>query len=300
MTVPTLSSATIPSAGTSITLLFSEAVTIGAGGNGGWTITMDGGAATLTYASGSGTSSLVYTLSRTVNSGETGTVAYTQPGDGVEDAAGNDLATIASHAVTNNSSGGLLIDEDFEGAGTPAGFTIDSGSPDFDNTSSPIAGSQDLLFQSGATSEVTIDFADSDELWITFRRKSSSFDQGTFFYAIKADFSQVVALRRSTVDADKLILFQNAAQVGSASVDSLPLSDTYYFFHVKKGTGANAEYEASFSTDGTRPTSGNAYIAHTSGTFTGQFEKLYIIHRDTEVWTDQYDNLKVSSTGWPS
>ena len=103
-TPPTLSSATIPSAGTSISLAFNEAVSVGAGGNGGWTITPSGGAATMSYASGSGSSTLVYNLNRTVNSGETGTVAYTQPGNGIEDAAGNDLATIPSASVTNNST----------------------------------------------------------------------------------------------------------------------------------------------------------------------------------------------------
>lgn len=104
VTAPTLTSATIPAAGTSISLLFSEVVNIGAGGNAGWAITMTGGAATMTYASGDGTDTLVYTLSATINSAETGTVAYTQPGNGIEDDSGNDLETIVSAAATNNST----------------------------------------------------------------------------------------------------------------------------------------------------------------------------------------------------
>lgn len=117
VTAPTLLSATIDEAGTSLTLVFDEAVTFGAGGNGGWVPTLTGGAATLTYASGAGTTTLVYTLSRTVDLGETGTVAYTQPSGGVEDAAGNDLAEIVDGAVTNNSTQGggptLVISDDF-------------------------------------------------------------------------------------------------------------------------------------------------------------------------------------------
>lgn len=105
-TAPSLSSATIPSAGTSITLSFGEAVSVGAGGNAGWTISPSGGAATLTYSSGAGTAALVYGLNRTINSGETATVAYTQPGNGLEDGAGNDLGTIATAACTNNSTQG--------------------------------------------------------------------------------------------------------------------------------------------------------------------------------------------------
>lgn len=99
VTAPTLVSAVIVG-GTVLKLTFDEAVTFGAGGNAGWTATLSGGAVTLTYSSGDGTSALLYSISRSVADSETGTVSYTQPGDGVEDIAGNDLATIASQAVT--------------------------------------------------------------------------------------------------------------------------------------------------------------------------------------------------------
>jgi hypothetical protein len=116
---PTLSSATIPSAGNVLNLGFSEPVTFGAGGNAGWSFTMSGGAVTATYSSGSGSSTLVYALSRTVNSGETKTAGlnYTQPGNGVEDSAGNDLATVSGAAVTNNSGAGGAAAPSFKSAG---------------------------------------------------------------------------------------------------------------------------------------------------------------------------------------
>jgi hypothetical protein len=76
---------------------------------------MSGGAVTLAYASGSGSNTLIYNLSRTIYSGETGTVSYTQPGNGVEDASGNDLANISSSAVTNNST---------QSSGTPSGSIV--------------------------------------------------------------------------------------------------------------------------------------------------------------------------------
>jgi hypothetical protein len=103
-TPPTLSTVTISTDGTTWTLAFNEAVTFGAGGNSGFTTSMSGGSVTLTYSSGSGSSSLVYTGSRTVFSGETGTLNYTQPSNGVEDTAGNDLANVSNKTVTNNSS----------------------------------------------------------------------------------------------------------------------------------------------------------------------------------------------------
>jgi hypothetical protein len=101
--VPTLSSATIGTNGTTFTMVFSETVDFGAGSNGGFVPTLTGGAATLTYSSGSGSGTLVYTLSRTVIDTETGTLAYTQPGNGVEDAINLDLASFSGTSITNNS-----------------------------------------------------------------------------------------------------------------------------------------------------------------------------------------------------
>ena len=106
VTAPTLSTKTIAANGTTLTLAFNETVSIGAGGNGGWTISPSGGAATLAYSSGSGTSSLVYTISRPIQFNETATVSYTQPTDGVEDTTGNDLVTFSGSSVTNSSTQG--------------------------------------------------------------------------------------------------------------------------------------------------------------------------------------------------
>lgn len=104
-TPPTLSSAAIPAAGTSIALTCNEAIASGAGGNGGVTLSATDGAVTATYSSIVGAVA-TYTLSRTIHNTETVTVSYTQPGNGIEDAAGNDLATFSDSAVTNNSTQG--------------------------------------------------------------------------------------------------------------------------------------------------------------------------------------------------
>jgi len=106
-TAPTLQSVTIGTNGTSWSFVFNEAVTVGAGGSSGWSVTMTlAGAITLTYASGDGTDTLVYTGSITVTDSDTvaSGLNYTQPGNGIEDLAGNDLENISSASVTNNST----------------------------------------------------------------------------------------------------------------------------------------------------------------------------------------------------
>lgn len=100
---PTLSSAVVGTDGVTLTLTFSESVSIGVGGNGGWTIVPSDFDATVSYASGDGTAALVYTVNRIIWSAETATIDYAQPGDGIENGGGEDLANISDGVVTNNS-----------------------------------------------------------------------------------------------------------------------------------------------------------------------------------------------------
>ena len=99
-TAPTLDTASITTGTASISLAFDEYVAFGSGGNGGFTVSLSGGAATLSYDSGAGTSTLVYTISRTIAVGETGTISYTQPGDGLEDSSANDLESFSDTAIS--------------------------------------------------------------------------------------------------------------------------------------------------------------------------------------------------------
>ena len=97
-TAPNLVSAII--VGDSLRLTFDEEVTFGANGNTGIALTLSGGACTATYSSGDTSTRLIYSLSRTPATDETGTIDYTQPGNGIEDIAGNDLDSIVSGSIS--------------------------------------------------------------------------------------------------------------------------------------------------------------------------------------------------------
>lgn len=104
-TPPTITSATINTDGDTLTLVFDEVVTVNT--STGFTLGMSGGAAGLTYTSGSGTNTLVYAITgRNIDDDETGTLDYATVANGIEDAAGNDLASTGEtdEAVTNNST----------------------------------------------------------------------------------------------------------------------------------------------------------------------------------------------------
>lgn len=105
---PTLMSVTVGANGTTWTFLFDIAVQFGAGGDGGWATTINGGpTVTLTFSSGTGTTALVYTGNRALQNFEFGSVAYTQPGDGVESTGLADLASITSFPFLNTVSTNL-------------------------------------------------------------------------------------------------------------------------------------------------------------------------------------------------
>lgn len=105
-TAPTISSAAVPTAGNNIAVQMSESMQVGAGGSGGWTISL--GDATVTSAAVDGSDDTIINLtpSRTLTDEDTLTIGYTQPGDGFQDQAAtpNDLATLSGQAVTNNST----------------------------------------------------------------------------------------------------------------------------------------------------------------------------------------------------
>lgn len=118
---PTVSSKTINAAGTSLTVGFSEAVT----GSTGFTLTATGGVASLTYASGSGTSSLVFTIGRTIGSTETATLAYSA--GNIADNSSNALASFSGSSVTNNSTQDLIVPTLSTASINSAGSTLTLG-----------------------------------------------------------------------------------------------------------------------------------------------------------------------------
>jgi len=101
-TPPEEQSATVTTAGNQIAVAINKPVVIGAGGSGGFTVSSD---FTVTYSAMSG-STVLLNPSRTINEGETFTITYVNPGNGVEDASGNDLASFSALAVTNYSQQG--------------------------------------------------------------------------------------------------------------------------------------------------------------------------------------------------
>jgi hypothetical protein len=103
-TAPTITSFTIGALGTSGVMAFSESVTVADGS--GFTLDCNGGTGeAISYTSGSPGNSITFSITgRTIATGETCTLDYATVTNGIQDAAGNDLATIGDPMAVTNSS----------------------------------------------------------------------------------------------------------------------------------------------------------------------------------------------------
>jgi len=114
---PTVTSVTVGTLGLSADILFNTAISAGIGGPVGWSMICDSVPISMTYDSGLTTSTLAYTLGSTPFDGDTCTVDFEQPGDGLVNGASVELASITNGDVTNNSeviAGGYLFSWDAE------------------------------------------------------------------------------------------------------------------------------------------------------------------------------------------
>lgn len=247
----------------------------------------------------------------------------TRGSDGTWDrgAIEKDGAGYAPTIVTNNASGArvmgfrglgmsvfplpassLLVDESFEETGTPAGWTA-SGTPDFDNTSSPIGDAQDLLFSAGSDRRAYTSFTESGEVWIRLRLKMSAAPASTpgiVFIQDAVSASEYVALQVHT--SRTLRLADNGGPNTGYTTDAVPANtDVYVFIHIAKGTGANAVYELEWATTSTRTGGGTKYASASNGIYTVNSDYLDLFRNDsawsTATW--QIDDIKISNTGWP-
>lgn len=262
--VPTYTSSVIPSAGTTIVDTFSENVVIGAGGSGGRTMTLSGGAVTLSSPVAS-TNTITWTLSRTVNTGETCSAnAYTQPGDGIQDAAGNDVATFTGRQadVTNNStnSGYDLLSENCEGTGTPADWT-DTGSVNWDYTTTVLEGSHSVRLSASANTTKSIGSLTTAECFFLVNFGSLPVSTASIGGFRASDTSpRAVARVNST---GNVAVYCNGGD-SSFTTDAMVAGTTYGVW--VKWT-ASGECSVAFmpATDLTKPTSGTAKYASRTG-----------------------------------
>lgn len=203
------------------------------------------------------------------------------------------------------AASGLLIDENFEGTGTPSPWTVaaPAASPNFDNASSPLSGSQDMK------ADVTVDvgayatFAASSELWAQFEITHNTVPGSSVPVFWFTDTAVTSYLEVVMDTAGGLFIAPSSGSNSGTTVDAVATGvQRWIFFHYKKGTGANALYDVEFSTSSTRTGSGNKFVGVSNGAVAADMTRFYFYTTGAN-WpgasTWQVDNVKISNTGWP-
>jgi uncharacterized repeat protein (TIGR02059 family) len=173
-TVPSFVSAATNAAGTTITLTYSEALSATTAGASDFAVTVGGVSRSVSSVAVSG-STVVLTLSSAVGAGQSVSVAYTDPTgsndtNALQDAAGNDAATLAATSVTNNSTVDQSVPTFVSAATNAAGTTITltysealsattAGASDFAVTVSGVSRSVSSVAVSGSTVVLTLSSA---------------------------------------------------------------------------------------------------------------------------------------------
>lgn len=162
-----------------------------------------------------------------------------------------------------------LVEENCDGTGTPSGW-VDSGTPNWDYTTTILQGTQSVLCASGQSSYKTFSTQSTAYGYCLMRIPTSLPGSVNTYCGFRASDGSARALVR--VDASgNVTMFANGSD-STACVTQMTANTTY---HVWWSFTASGTCTVAFSTDGTKPTSGNNFTSKTGGT--GTVER-YIIN----------------------
>jgi hypothetical protein len=166
-----------------------------------------------------------------------------------------------------------LVDQDFEGAGYDNGETwTEVGSPNEDYTGVVLDGAESFrLAQSGGQMYAHVSFSALDEIWVYFLLRPITIDAATRTIAsLHIGGSERVLIRVTSTGQ----LHYDGSGTGSTT-GTMSAGNTYHvWIHYKKSTAANGVIDIGFSTDGTRPTSGNNFVQTTTDSESNQIDRL--------------------------
>lgn len=257
-TAPTVQSATVSADGTTLTVVFSESVTVGADAWSGFDTDSEGTTGNVaTYSSGSGTDTVVFTLASTIFGYETVDLDYTQPGDGVQDASANLLATFSDVSVVNNSTQfGYIVNETFSPAGLPDG--TDGGN--WTETSNTAITYFDGYARIDSIATITADWTAADTTYLRMEYQTNTHTEDFGFVRIRnASGGNLVTLSMGPSTGD-FILEVDGVEVPTSFTH--PENTRLYLF---VEWVRNTSYRVSLSTIDQVPSSDNASTMNVTG-----------------------------------
>ncbi len=211
--------------------------------------------------------------------------------------AADELLSLLGGSPPSTPTPTYIVKQTFEGTGyaNSEAWNLSVGTVNSDYTGVVLAGSQSLLANlDDAAGRIRLDFTGADDLWgyFLFRREGGNpgGDRLLFEITNNGGTSQQFGIFVTTTGALRVFGGTSATTVSTTSVGT-----TYHiWWRYTKGTGSNAVAQVAFSTDGTEPTSGNAFASVTNGTSTTQGGRVWVGYSSTNAGADFiYDNVLI-------
>lgn len=196
-------------------------------------------------------------------------------------------------AASRRRTVSYLVSENFEGAGPPALWVIQQGSPDWDYTLNPMQGAQGLLLSASTPGWVYIPFTAQSTVWcfMRMRRGSTPTVSGTLI-SINNSGTASCARVGSVGGSANIELYGGATTFINTA--GMPLNTSLaVWLQFIKGTGSNSVARLWVQTDGTeiRPTTPTAQV--TNGTSTVDANRLGLQSQNSS--TSVFDKIRVSA-----
>lgn len=193
-----------------------------------------------------------------------------------------------------------LIKQDFEGAGYDNSETwteAGTGTLNEDDTTSPspLVGSQSLRVVFAAETGTTTSpvFAAQADCWLYARIHPVAIVTvgSTVSLTIRHAAGECLRLRIMNTG---LVGVRAGGGTEAVTVDAMSNGTEYHIWcHYIKGTGANAVATVGFSTDGTKPTSGNKFASSVNGTATADADRVQIGSGVSTTHTYVWDKIRI-------
>lgn len=195
---------------------------------------------------------------------------------GLACAGSQQIKTVVGMAKAAGSTPTYLYD--FEESGAPTGWTTNSGTPDYDNTSSPLEGSESLLLAgktAAATTSVNMPLADLTSFSRSFLlnlQTTGGGASGSDLLGTVYDGTTTLATYYYVYSSSTTYNLRANAEGGSSATTSATISvgSTYLVcVDYAAGTGSNAVASIGFvawTGSETCPTSGTGFASSTNGT----------------------------------
>ncbi len=162
-----------------------------------------------------------------------------------------------------------LVDEGFEGVGTPVRWYVSGASFDYATAPAPLVGTESLRLSTDGQYAGINAVLNHDELWGKFRVNVTTLPSSDFMELLKIqDVSEYTGVLSVYVNASGSI----GTNSGTATTDVITAGTSYWiYWHYKHVAGSNlGTQEVAFSTTETRPSSGSKWTGDTTHTTGGR------------------------------